>query len=145
MQSYPQLSSPVNPHHGRAPIARASDNANEDQNKRRESQRKSYATNRDKRSEYDKKYYELNRDKKNEYERKRRASDPSFKLVQNMRRSLNNVLKKTKSTKTQRTHHYLGCSLQWWTTEYWLSKILEFTGRGCRGCGCPERMHGARK
>lgn len=110
--------------------------------KRRESCKKYRLKHRDKVKEYKKKYLETNRDKvseakkkyrmlnhekmtkyKNEYNKKRSAHDPHFKLTKNIRRSVLRVLNQKQSKKTNRTHEYLGCSLEFFTTEYWPSKI----------------------
>lgn len=82
---------------------------------------------REKGKEKDKKYREANREKlrerQTEYMRKRRASDPLFKLTGNIRKSVLRVLNQKQSTKTKHTHKYLGCSMEFFTTEYWPSKI----------------------
>tara|TARA_B100001758_G_scaffold240853_1_gene246926 strand:+ start:1311 stop:1940 length:630 start_codon:yes stop_codon:yes gene_type:complete len=83
--------------------------------------------NRAREKELNKNWLFMNREKKRkyqqDYQRKRRAKDVSFKLTSNIRRSLRQALTRKKSSKTQRTHKYLGCSLDWFSKEYWPSKI----------------------
>ena len=80
-----------------------------------------------KNSEYSKQWRLLNTDRfretRREYDQKKRASDPKFKLQGNIRTSLRDALKRTGSTKKNHTHTYLDCSLNWFVTVWWPSKI----------------------
>lgn len=92
-----------------------------------EKKREYRTANREKISEQKKKWCLLNADRNREtkrvYQQKKLASDPSFRLTRNIRSSVQRVLRKKHSSKTKHTHEYLGCSLAFFTTEYWPSKI----------------------
>tara|TARA_B100000902_G_scaffold397643_1_gene462060 strand:+ start:1526 stop:2227 length:702 start_codon:yes stop_codon:yes gene_type:complete len=58
--------------------------------------------------------------------RKRHASDPMYRLHNNIRLSIRNTLNRKGSNKSKQTHEYLGCSFDWFVNEYWPSKIKEW-------------------
>ncbi len=62
---------------------------------------------KDWRKEYNKKYSELNKEKRNKRQRERRANDPSFKLICNLRKRQGDVIKGKQSTTAG-----LGCTRQ---------------------------------
>tara|TARA_B100001540_G_scaffold247509_1_gene222930 strand:+ start:2196 stop:2861 length:666 start_codon:yes stop_codon:yes gene_type:complete len=72
-------------------------------------------------------YEKANRLKRNQRQaanhKKRIQEDSSHRLKHNLRSSLHKALKKQNGKKSQKTHEYLGCTLEWFVTEWWPSKI----------------------
>ena len=66
---------------------------------------------------------EKERERQTEYMRKRRASDPLFKLTGNIRNNIRTALQRLEEKKSTSTNTYLGCSLNWFVTVWWPSKI----------------------
>lgn len=68
--------------------------------------------NPDKIKNYKKKYYEQNKEKINEYARNRRKNDKLFRLIANIRKTINSSIKRNGYSKKSRTHEILGCSYE---------------------------------
>lgn len=79
--------------------------------------------NKDRLREYRQQNKDRLREYKTQYTRTRMQEDQRFKLTKNLRSSLWICLNRKVLKKHMRTHQYLGCSLYWFVTEYWPSKI----------------------
>ena len=83
--------------------------------------------NKDKVVKRTKEWREANRPKIRQYKsanhKKRSQEDPNYRLKHNLRGSLHQALRKQNGKKSQKTHEYLGCTLEWFVTEWWPSKI----------------------
>jgi hypothetical protein len=75
---------------------------------------KYYEKNKEKLKPLQKEYYKNNKEKisnyKNNYKKNRILIDPLFKLKENLKTSIYNVLKRNGYTKKSKTHEILGCS-----------------------------------
>ena len=65
----------------------------------------------------------MNRAKRNADLKAKYHTDPNFKLYTRMAAFIRQTLQRKSMQKSQRTHEYLGCSLSYFTTEYWPAKI----------------------
>jgi hypothetical protein len=75
-----------------------------------------YKKNKEKMKKWDKSHYELRkidpdyRERKSAYQKKRVDSDPIFRARKNIGCRINNALRRSGLTKTNKTHHLLGCT-----------------------------------
>jgi hypothetical protein len=106
----------------------------ENKEKRAEQRRKYYAENKEKEAErnrkYQRKYNAESKEKRAEQRRKRRASDPTYRLMESARCVINHSLKSASVSKTCSSFKLLGCTGKFYR-EYLLNhptaKRLGFT------------------
>ena len=73
-----------------------------------EYQKQHYQANKEAIAERKKQHYQANKEKRNKYERKRRAENPTVRMIGNLRRGLCQAMDGT--SKPKKTMEFLGCS-----------------------------------
>lgn len=90
--------------------------------------------NKDKKAEYDKQYRQRNRHKIKERQKRwiskqYKDNNQKFKITTSIRGLVHHALRRKNMKKSQRTHDYLGCSLEFFVTKWWPLKIQAWNSK----------------